>query len=753
MKRKFLLFFTITLLLFGAVFGIYWEFVRQGTYMVFIESFDHGVMTVDSDKTTGTDEKYRVVCKKGDTITININPERTDTTYYNLSKLTVNGVDVTDEVNMLQYKTEVNQKLTILAYFKKGERPEGYQTESATLDIEKTDVITPCDDPYIGSYAAYNIKDPSIIYDEASGYYYCFGSDNVVIKSTDLINWGGRTTYFEHPQNAQNNAVMSFSSIPSVAQWAKTHGYGDDETYSDYNQDRTPLAPDIVKIGDTYYLYFSLTKTADANESAIFCVKTDNLAQAISEKKWEDVGLVISSCGRHAGTQTTTASDGTKSKQSVTAYYDKANAVHPNVIVTDNGVFMSYGGYYGRENINGGIYLVEISTKTGLLKEASKFNSAGDQISTLHGATVFNSGTLIAKPGRIPALSKKDGSLISGSEIFYSKDTGYYYLLVTYGKESSNYNVRVARSKTIGGPYYDISNQSMTDFGTSAKDNQYTKGTLLIGGYTFDASSQGSVLYTNIGKASVGSPCVFTTEEGKQVLSFQAQLYFKADGVITTGAAIAEEKGLGVKASPSLDVREMLMTADGWPMAAPEAFSGSFASDSVKAKDLYGNWDVIIFNTDGNSEDYTAVERSSSQKISLYKQATVTATDIAKGRELCTEGTLKKGSGFYTVTLDGVEYEIYPIAMWDNELEEGSFFFTGIGSDGSTIWGKKNFSDALGLYTDTFYHVLSMCDEATQTKYNKKIKKISSNPSQYDIDTMTADMIEIVIKNAQAQEK
>ncbi len=747
MGKKFLAFFTITVVLCTAVFSLYWRYVRQSEYMVFVESFDHGVITIDSDETTGTDEKFRVVCKRGETITLNINPERTDTTYYDLKKLTVNGVDVTEDVNMLQYKTTVTQKLTILASFKKGERPEDYETKSAGMDIESPDIINTFEDEYIGSYGNYDIKDPSIIYDEDSGYYYCFGSDNVVIKSTDLVNWGGRTTYFAHPDDASSNTIMSFSAFSSVSKWAKTHGYDDDESYSYSDQDRTPLAPEIIKVDGVYYLYFSISKTADANESAIFCVKTTNLASAIENKKWDDVGLVISSCGRHSGTKTVTDDDGNTSRQSVTAHYDSANAVHPNVVVTDNGIFMTYGASYGRGTVKGSIYLVELSSKTMLLKEASKYNNTGDTISTLHGTKNFSAGTLIANPGRIPALTKSDGSLLSGSELFYNKETKYYYLLLTYGNESTNYNIRVARSKNIEGPYLDMNGNSMQEFSTSANQNQYTKGTLLLGGYTFDWSSAGSVEYSNTGRASIGSPSIIISENGELIMASQSQLYYKADSTILTGAAKAEELGINANSDPSLELRKISWTTDGWPMAAPEAYAGYSEDITVKAKNLYGNWDVIVFDASGSSSDYTEVERSTSSIVSIYKSAVVTQTDISKGRQLNTTGSFSKQDGYYTITIDSVQYKVYPSAMWDWELDEGSIFFTGYGEDGSTIWGKKNVSDALGLYTDTFYHLLSMCDETVQTKYNKKIKKISDNPSQTNIDTMSSNLVNIIIES------
>ncbi len=745
--KKFLAFFTATVLLFAGVFLIYWKYVRPSEYMVFVQSFGHGVITVDSKETVGTDEKYRVTCDNGQELTLNINPERTDSTYYNLKKLIVNGVNVTDEVNMLQYKVKADKKLNVLAFFKKGKRPEGYKAEEATSKIEKPAIEKYADNKYIGSYAAYDIKDPCIFYDEQSGYYYCFGSDNVVIKSKDMVNWSARTTYFPTPEEAESNTIMSFSAFKSVKKWAKEHGYGADENYSNENQDRTPLSPEIIYRKGTYYLYFSLSKTADANESAIFCVKTDNLASAIENKQWKDAGLVISTCGRHAGSEIVEdEASGEKNKHSFKASYDSANAVHPSVISTENGLFMIYGGSYGREKIGGEIHLVELSTKTGLLKAASPVNAQGEVISTLHGSSRFQSGTLVAKPGRIPALSKNDGSLLSGADIVYNKDTGYYYLFLTYGVQESNYNVRVARAKSPEGPYTDFGGADMSSYGKSGRNNQYTKGLMLTAGYNFLSSSNGGVTYTDIGRASIGSPSVIKTSKGKWFMASQSQLYYKLGSLITTGAAQAQANGLTeVYPFPSLEVRELKWTTDGWPMACPEVYSGTAASTKIKQSSLYGNWDTVIFDPTGDAEDYKAVARNTSQTVTILEKAVITEKDIRKGRKLTTEGTLTKSDGFYTVVIDSVKYNIYPMAVWDFELEEGTVVFTGYSEDGTAIWGKKNFSDALGINATTFYHVLAMCDEAVQAEYTEKMQKISGNPSQTDIDAMTGELVEAVL--------
>lgn len=744
--KKFLAFFTATLLLFGGVFYIYWQYIRQSDCVVFVQSFGHGVITTDNTDVSGTDEEYRVRCKNGETLTLKINPERTDSSYYDLKKLVINGENVTDQVSMLEYKTKVTKKMNILVYFKKGERPESYETESVTADVNKPTIDRYADNKYIGSYAAYDVEDPCIFYDGASETYYCFGSDNVVVKSTDMVNWTSRSTYFASPEEADSNTVMDFSAFPSVEKWAKEHGYGSDLAYSDKNEDRTPLSPEIVKVDGMYYLYFSLSKTEDANESAIFCVKTKDLENSLLTKEWEDGGLVISTCGRHAGNEIVTDEDGEKTKRSVTAHYDGANAVHPSILDTDNGLFMVYGGYYGRKEISGELYLVELSRSTGLLKAGSSYNN-GETVSTLHGSSSFRTGTLICYPGRIPSLEKTDGSLVSGGDIVYNSDTGYYYLFVTYGTAENNYNVRVARAKVPEGPYLDSTGENLSEYSSSATNNQYTKGLMLTGGYSFLSSSSGGTLYSDIGRASIGSSSVIKTSDGGWFMASQSGLYYKLGSEITTGATLARENELNVQAEPCLEVRELTWSTEGWPMASPEVYAGTPASAKIKKSNLYGNWDVVIFDKGADAKDYNAVARSTSECVTILEKATITRKDISSSRKLGTQGVLTKADGYYTVTIDSVVYSVYPSIQWDWELNKGSIVFTGIGSDGSTIWGKKSFSDTLGIYTDALYYVLEMCDDTVKAKYEKKIAKISSNPSQSDIDTMTGDIVEILTKS------
>lgn len=722
--KKFAIYIVTVIALLGAVLVMYMRYVRSSEYPVFIESFDHGIMTVENAHSSGNDNKFRIVCKRGDGLTVNINPERTDSVYYNLSKLVVNGEDVTDQVDMLQYKTKVDSKMTILAYFKKGKRPSE-SAENTSVSFSKEPVITdPADNEYFGSRVAYDIEDPSIIFDSASGYYYCFGSNNVVVRSKDLINWSNRTTYFKTAEGASDKSVMSFSQFGSVKEWAETHGYEKDEAYSTSSNNRQPLAPDIVKVGSTYYLYFSISKQAKANESAIFCVKTSDLEAAIESKTWIDVGLVVSSCAN--------------AKSQV---YDAADAVHPSVLSADGKMYMAYGSYFGKSSINGAIHLLELDAQTGLLSKSSAINAAGDEISTLHGSKRHHSGMLIARPGRIPALGKKEGSLVTAADLVYNGDNGYYYLFVTYGDGQSNYNVRVARSKAVGGPYLDVNGNSMSDF---AK-NQYTTGLKLIGGYNFTMSSGGGVSYTDVGKASTGSPCIIKADDGKWIMASQARAYYKFEESVVTGDKVAKDNELDVDTAPSLEIRQIFFK-DGWPFAVPEAYAGEEVAEGIKASQLYGNWDVIVFDNSGDSENYEAVERNTSQMVSIFEGMTISQKNIADKTKLSKLRFEKLNKSSYVMLLDGKEYTIYPVVAWDWELSMGVMTFTGMSDDGTTVWGKKNTSAFMGIYSDTFYYLLSMVDKDTQDEYMERIESISGNPSQISIDAMTDELIGIVLE-------
>lgn len=160
-------------------------------------------------------------------------------------------------------------------------------------------------------------------------------------------------------------------------------------------------APDIIKVGDEFRLYYSVS-TFGKNRSAIGLVTTPTLDRASPGFGWVDKGQVWES---------TAKSD--------------YNAIDPNIFIDKDGRhWMSFGSFWT------GIKLVELDPATGLALPGAKLTSIARRSS----------------PGAV------EGPFIIERE-------GFYYLFASYdfccrGVNSSYYTM-VGRSKAVTGPYVD----------------------------------------------------------------------------------------------------------------------------------------------------------------------------------------------------------------------------------------------------------------------------------------------------------
>ena len=156
-------------------------------------------------------------------------------------------------------------------------------------------------------------------------------------------------------------------------------------------------APDIIRSGDKYFLYYSAPGTQP--KAAVGLLVGRTLDPASPDYKWEDAGPVVWSDG-----------------------VEDSNAIDPGVMrdPTNGTMWLTYGSYFGY------IRLVELDPKTG---------------KRLHPQ---------AKPVNI-AINSEASVLI-----FHD---GWYYLLVTHGSccagANSSYNIRVGRSRKVTGPFLD----------------------------------------------------------------------------------------------------------------------------------------------------------------------------------------------------------------------------------------------------------------------------------------------------------
>jgi arabinan endo-1,5-alpha-L-arabinosidase len=156
-------------------------------------------------------------------------------------------------------------------------------------------------------------------------------------------------------------------------------------------------APDIIRSGDKYFLYYAAPGTQP--KAAIGLLVGRTLDPASPDYKWEDAGPIVWSDG-----------------------VEDSNAIDPGVLrdPTNGTMWLTYGSYFGY------IRLVELDSKTGkrLHPEAKPINIA-----------------------------------INGEASVMIVHDGWYYLLLTHGSccagGNSSYNIRMGRSKKVTGPFVD----------------------------------------------------------------------------------------------------------------------------------------------------------------------------------------------------------------------------------------------------------------------------------------------------------
>ena len=223
------------------------------------------------------------------------------------------------------------------------------------------------------------VADPSVV--RADDYFYCFSTGGLMLKSEDGCEWN----------------VFKSNVIPRPT-WGDSYHSGLPGLW----------APDVVKIKDTWFYYYSLSTWGAA------CGIGYATAEDI-EGPWTDHGRLFDSA--EAGTEYSIG---------------VSNAIDPQVFVDDDeSVYMVFGSFRG-------LYLIQLTNDgTGL------YNGLAYQ---------RENKTLIA--GQPSAW---DGAQYEGSYIF--KKDGYYYYMGSSGSccegKNSTYNVRVARSEDIRGPYRD----------------------------------------------------------------------------------------------------------------------------------------------------------------------------------------------------------------------------------------------------------------------------------------------------------
>ena len=233
------------------------------------------------------------------------------------------------------------------------------------------------------------MPDPAVIQGQ-DGCFYVFatGAGLPISRSKDLVNWEKIGRVFE-------------TSVPAWAKEAiqKTEGI---------------WAPDIIKLGDKYYVYYCVSSFG-SQRSVIGVAVNNTLDPASPDYKWTDLGMVLES---FPDKDDFNAID-------IAAFQD-----------TDGKVYAVWGSFWG------GIKFAEVDPATGKLLDTRPF------------------ATVASRPD-VPSHA------IEGTYLIRKHD--YYYMFVSFdsccdGAEST-YKMMIGRSKKIEGPYLDFSDKPMTQGG------------------------------------------------------------------------------------------------------------------------------------------------------------------------------------------------------------------------------------------------------------------------------------------------
>lgn len=338
-------------------------------------------------------------------------------------------------------------------------------------------------------------------------------------------------------------------------------------------------APEIVKMNDQYFLYYSASQFGKT-QSFIGVATSSHI-----EGPYQDQGVVY------------------KSRQGED---EEPNAIDPNMIFDRNKQpWIVYGSFFG------GIHINKVDPQTGKFIEKGK-------------------GTLIAKRNRTVDRA------IEGPYIVYNPDTDYYYLFVSYDSLFADYNIRVARSKNITGPYYDYNGLKMTDLDSPQKEI----GMKVLGGYKFKDHS---------GWIGPGHNSIL--KDG-------------SDYYVCHHIRAAENRH-----AHFLQIRKIFWSDEGWPLVSPQRFSGE-SDRKVKENELIGNWEFFEVDPYNDHQDESF-------------EIVVTET---KGEAYFNKKAIDNS---FTLNLNGKEIDGKVNESWDWERWLTTVVFTGHDENGLVTLGKK----------------------------------------------------------------
>lgn len=463
-----------------------------------------------------------------------------------------------------------------------------------------------------------NVHDPTV--EKCGDYYYMYQTDasygNVheghghfpYRRSKDLVNWEFMGMAFTAApawvkDSLNNKRARMNPALPPI----------DNPNYGFW-------APYIKKVGNKYRMYYSIVVTnpivgSDYNTSwseraFIGLAESDDLATNV----WTDKGMVV--CSEPDGVKSYVRNGGSDWD----AYF-KFNAIDPSFIVTPQGEhWLIYGSWHS------GIAALKLNPATGKPDKLENINDYGVRIAGRGDVSYY----------RWQALE--------GPEIIYNEATGYYYLFLAYDELSVAYNTRVARSKSITGPYIGMDGGNVT--------NGAECWPMLTHPYAFNAHT---------GWVGISHCSVFQDPDSKKwFYASQARLPKDVPGINVSNAIMMGH------------VRSIQWTEDGWPIVNPERYAAVPAT-TITEQSLAGSWEQI-------SMKYQYQVQQKAAYMQLKSDKTVSGA---------VSGTWSFDKTKNILTVNGNQFSVTDAWDWEASPRKRTIVFAGFTTAGLPVWGKK----------------------------------------------------------------
>ncbi len=347
-----------------------------------------------------------------------------------------------------------------------------------------------CGNEKAGICSEYAIHDPAVYEDPVTKLFYIYATHSKGMVSGDLIHWKPMSRIVSAPEEAQR--------------WT-----GSEDVW----------APDIVKVGDEYRLYCS-NSTWGSQRSCIFLAVSDK-----AEGPFIPRDIVVKT-------------DDTLD----------VNGIDANIIEDHESgeQYLLYGSFWG------GIHLLPLDRESGLARDRGP---DGCGVGSIRQDPRYKAGTTIKDLPPEEQLRRQgiclarrplwtDGA-VEGPYMIYCRETGYYYLFVSYGSLQSDYNIRIGRSRKVTGPFLDYFGRDMAD----TDDADCTRGLMIDAGYCW---------LTGMPYMAPGHNSVLQRENGEMfMVSHIRRMRF-----------LKEDCGMGL-----LQIRRLYPTPDGWLIAGAQPYA------------------------------------------------------------------------------------------------------------------------------------------------------------------------------------